>query len=70
MTEEDAPILIRKAENTRNHSDHKDAEYVIIETEQEKQYLQWLRDKEIYSRKGLLSRLIGMREYQEWNELT
>lgn len=67
MTEEEAPILIRKAENTRKHSDHKDAEYVVIETEEEKEYLKWLNDKDKYSKTGLQSRLIGMREYQEWN---
>lgn len=68
MTEDEEPILIRKAENTRQIDDPENAKYVIIETKEEKEYLEWLRDKGKYSFIGLRTKLNGMREYKEWRE--
>ena len=66
--EEKNPILIRKAKNTRNWDDPSGAKYVIIETEEEKQYLEWLKEKGTYSVIGLRTKLKGMRLYEEWKE--
>lgn len=66
--DKEQPILIRRPENTREIDDPKDAKYVMIETEEEKEYLEWLRDQGTYSIIGLRSRLMGMREYKEWSD--
>lgn len=66
--ENESPILIRRAENTRNWDDPDDARYIIIETEEEKEYLEWLVEKGKYSVIGLRSKLTGMRLYEEWKE--
>jgi hypothetical protein len=39
---------------------------IKVESKDEKEYLQWLKDKERYSVKGLNSKLTGMRLYKKW----
>lgn len=75
MSEEDEedPILIRitGSGNTTITPDEPDgARYVYVDTEEQKEYLEWLRDKERYSVTGLQSKLKGMKLYQEWEEET
>lgn len=65
---DDEPVLIRKPENTRMVDDPKDARYVVVETGEEKEYLEHLREKGKYSVTGLRSKLVGMREYKEWSD--
>lgn len=67
--DDEEPILIRVAGggNTTITPDEPDnARYITVDTEEEKDYLEWLRDKERYSVKGLRSKLTGMRLYQDW----
>jgi len=69
--DDEEPILIRVAGsgNTTITPDEPDnAKYITVDTEEEKEYLEWLKDKERYSVKGLRSKLTGMRLYEEWSE--
>lgn len=68
---EEAPILIRvsgNGNNTITPDEPDDAKYITVDTEEEKEYLEYLRDKGRYSVKGLRSKLTGMREYEKWRE--
>jgi len=71
LSEDDAPILIRvtgSGNTTITADDPDDAEYIYVDTEEEKDYLEYLKEKGKYSKIGLRSKLTGMREYEEWRE--
>lgn len=60
------PILIVLPNHTITPDEPDDADYITVDTEEEKEYLEYLRNKEKYSVKGLRTKLSGIREYQEW----
>lgn len=67
--EEQKPILIRVSGNgntTGTPDEPDDARHITVDTEEEKEYLEFLKEKEIYSVKGLVTKLAGMRDYKNW----
>lgn len=66
--DEDGEIVIKLEENMQTIMPDDPNEYIPVKTEQEKKYLKWLKNKEVYSKIGLQTKLDGMRLYQEWQE--
>lgn len=66
--EDEGEIVIKLEENMQTILPDDPNEYITVETEEEKQYLQFLNAKDVYSKIGLRSKLDGMRLYQEWRE--
>jgi hypothetical protein len=65
---DEGEIVIKLEENMQTITPDDPNEYITVKTKQEKQYLQWLKEKGIYSKIGLQTKLDGMRLYQEWTE--
>lgn len=71
MTKEENPIFIRVKDsgNTTSMPEEPDnARYITVDTAKEKDYLEYLNQKGIYSVKGLNSRLTGMHHYEDYME--
>lgn len=68
MTQE---ILIRikgEGDTSLMPDDPDDARLVTVETTEEKQFLEWLKENKGLSALGMRTRLQSIRQYKEWQE--
>ena len=70
MTNKDkeGEIVVKLEENMQTIMPDDPNEYITVETKEEKEYLQWLKNKGVYSKIGLRTKLKGMRLYKEWRQ--